>query len=157
MDCRFDYGVSARRLRRVEWIPASPRATRTIGERVGLAIVEINSYQNMKDEYNNLATSHSKANIFGWIIGGVVYSYFYGSLVSLTTGLLILPGIFIASLASIPTFWADRKMEQVVTGSENFLVLFGATVWLVVSKVYPYGLGALFVVVVNALLSQFGV
>ena len=111
----------------------------------------------MKDEYNSLATSHSKANIFGWIIGGVIYSYFYGSLISITTGLLILPGIFIASFASIPTFWGNRKMTQVVNGSENFLVLLGATVWLVVSKVYPYALGAIFVLIVNVILSQFGI
>ncbi|MDP1707058.1 MAG: hypothetical protein Q8L30_00640 [bacterium] len=110
----------------------------------------------MEDEHSRLATSHSKANIFGWVVGGVIYSYFYGNLISLTTGLLIFPGIFIASFASILTFWGDRKMESVITNSKNFLVLLGATVWLVISKVYPYALGALFVIVVNALLSQFG-
>ncbi|MDO8516281.1 MAG: hypothetical protein Q7S28_03460 [bacterium] len=109
------------------------------------------------NEYNKLAAGHSKANIFGWIIGGIAYSYFYGSLIGITTGLLIFPGIFIASFASILTFWGDRKMEEVVAGSENFLVLLGATVWLVVSKVYPYALGALFIINVNALLSQFSV
>lgn len=123
---------------------------------MGVAVV-IDSYQNMKDEHNILATSHSKANIFGWIVGGVVYSYFYGSLISLATGLLIFPGIYIASFASILTFLGNRKMEQVVTGSKNPLILLGATVWLVVSKVYPYALGAFFVIVVNALLSQFDV
>lgn len=110
----------------------------------------------MNSEHNSMATAHSKANIFGWVIGGVIYSYLYGNLVSLTSALLIFPGIFIASFASIITFRGNKKMEQVVAGTENPLILLGATVWLVVSKIYPYVLGALYVIMINAILMRVG-
>lgn len=102
-----------------------------------------------KDSYNKMVHSHSKANIFLWIIGGVVYSLINNSLFSLATILLFIPGIFILSFASIPTFWIDLKKKQMVSKTNNILVLVVFTVWAVIDLVYPIILSILFIKVVN--------
>lgn len=105
-----------------------------------------------RDLYNKLAEDHSKANIWLWLIGGFVYSYLNGSLISISAGLLIIPGIFIASFASIPTLWVNIKKMQIVPNTNNVLVLFGFTLWYLIDLVYPIVLSVLFIKIVNTFL-----
>ena len=102
-----------------------------------------------QETYDRLASQHSKANIFLWVVSGLLYLYWIGELVSLATLLLLLPGIFIASFASMPTFWVNVKKMQIVPKTHNVLVLLGFTVWYVVDLIYPVVLALLFIELVR--------
>lgn len=105
------------------------------------------------DTYNKLSTSHSKANIFLWVIGGLIYNLFCGNLLSLSSALVIFPGIFIASFASIPTFWVEIKKKQIVPKTNNIFILTGFTIWYIFDLVYPILISILFIQLVNKLFS----
>lgn len=97
------------------------------------------------EEYNRLASSHSKADIFLWLAGGLIYNFFHGNLISLSSALVILPGIFIASFASIPTFWVNVKKMQILPKTNNIFVLAGFTIWYVIDLIFPILLSILFI------------
>lgn len=105
-----------------------------------------------KDTYNKLASRHSKSDIFLWLVGGLVYNFFQGDLLSISSGLLIIPGIFIASFAGIPAFWVNIKKIQILPKTNNILVLLGFTVWYIIDIAYPVLLSVLFIKVVNFLI-----
>jgi len=100
-------------------------------------------------EYAKLASSHSKANIFLWFISGIVYNLITGNLPSLSTVLLVIPGIFIISFASILTFWVDQKKKQIVQKTNNVFILFLFTIWFFIDLVYPIILSILFIDLIN--------
>ena len=102
-----------------------------------------------KDTYNKLASQHSKTDIFLWVAGGLVYNFFQGDLISISSALLIIPGIFIASFAGIPAFWVNVKKMQIVPKTNNILVLLGFTLWYLVDLAYPVLLSILFIKLVN--------
>ena len=102
-----------------------------------------------KSEYNALATPHSKADIFLWVIGGMVYNGIIGNLFSLSTALLIIPGIFIASYASMLTFWVEIQKRRILPQTNNVFVLLGFTIWFVIDLAYPVILSILFINLVN--------
>ena len=76
-----------------------------------------------KEQYDQKASSHSKANIFLWVIGGILFNIYKGNLFSVSTLLLIIPGIFIVSFASMITFFVDVKKHQIVPKTNNLFVL----------------------------------
>ena len=67
--------------------------------------------------------------------------------------LVILPGIFIASFASIPTLWVNIKKAEIVPSTNNILVLIGFTIWYFFDLIYPILLSILFI----KLLGQLGI
>ena len=105
-----------------------------------------------KAKYNQMTSSHSKANIFLWVISGVVYNIYQSNLVSLSTLLLIIPGIFIISFASIPTFWVDVKKHQIVPKTNNIFVLTLFTIWYLIDIVYPVVLSIGYILLIEYIL-----
>ena len=97
------------------------------------------------DVYAKLASNHSKVSIFLWIIGGLVYNFLHGSLISLPSGLIIFPGMFIISFASILTFWVNVKKMQILPKTDNVLILIGFTIWYLFDLLYPVLLSILFI------------
>src|ERR671915_365498 len=71
----------------------------------------------MRDEvkaaiYEQQATNQSKNAIFVWLIVGIIWIAFDNafSLISIIGFLLFLPGIFVASFASMPLFLLKNKI-----------------------------------------------
>ena len=106
-----------------------------------------------------LAEVHSKRNMSRWIVGGLIYILLTGTLLSLPSILLFLPGIFIASIAAIPTYMVDliknRRVvavrEQGQMGLSGFLEMSCWTIWRVVEFGYPICLAIGFVELVRSL------
>jgi hypothetical protein len=90
-----------------------------------------------KAQYNQKAARHSKANIFLWLIAGIVYNLYHSNLFSLSTLLFIMPGMFVISFASILTFFVNTKKHQIVPRTNNVLILISFTIWYFVDLVYP--------------------
>jgi len=108
-----------------------------------------------KTKYNQMASSHSKASIFLWLISGVVYNICKSNLVSLSTILLVIPGIFIISFASIPTFWVEVKKHQIVPKTNNILVLTLFTIWYLIDLIYPVILSIGYILLMEYILKLF--
>ena len=108
-----------------------------------------------KEKYNQMASSHSKANIFLWLISGIVYNIYQANLVSFSTLLLVIPGIFIISYASIPTFWVEVKKCQIVPATKNIFVLILFTVWYLVDLIYPILLSIGYILLIEYILKFF--
>jgi len=108
-----------------------------------------------KKKYNQMASSHSKANIFLWLIAGIVYNIYQSNLISISTLLVIIPGIFIISFASIPTFWVEVKKRQIVPATKNIFVLILFTIWSLVDLIYPVLLSIGYILLVEYILKFF--
>lgn len=108
-----------------------------------------------KMEYNQLASKHSKANIFLWIIAGIIYNLFHSNLISISTLLLLLPGIFIISFASIPTFYIDLKKREIVPRTNNIFILILFSIWYLIDLVYPIVLAIGYILLIEYLLKRF--
>lgn len=106
-------------------------------------------------EYNQMASSHSKANIFLWLISGIIFNVYQSSLISLSTLLLVIPGIFIISFASIPTFWVEVKKHQIVPATKNIFVLILFTIWYLIDLVYPILLSIGYILLIEYILKLF--
>lgn len=106
-------------------------------------------------KYNQMASSHSKVNIFLWLTAGIIYNVYQSNIVSLSTLLLIIPGIFIISLASIPTFWVEVKKHQIVPATKNIFILILSTIWYLVDLVYPVLLGIGYILLIEYILRFF--
>lgn len=104
-------------------------------------------------EYEKLASSHSKANIILWLIGGIIYNIYHSNFVSISSALLVLPGIFLISFASIPTFWMNLKKDQIVRNTNNYAVLALFTIWVLIDLIYPVFLSVGFILLVEQILS----
>ena len=81
--------------------------------------------QDTKDAiYDRKASEHSKNAIFFWIIVGIGWIIFDKNLnlFSLVGGLLLIPGIFVASFASMPLFLLRNKISlNVIEKRQEFL------------------------------------
>lgn len=69
--------------------------------------------QDTKDAiYDRTATAHSKNAIFLWLLAGIVWTIFDKNLNLLSPigALLFIPGIFVASFASMPLFLLRNKI-----------------------------------------------
>lgn len=106
-----------------------------------------------KEKYNQMASSYSKTNIFLWLISGIIYNIYQSNLISLSTLLLILPGIFIISFASIPTFWVEIKKHQIIPATENIFILIFFTAWYLIDSVYPILLSIGFILLIEYILN----
>jgi len=104
-----------------------------------------------KQEYNRKASAHSKATIFLWILGGIIFNIYKGNLFSISTLLLIIPGIFIISFVSMISFFVDVKKHQIVPSTNNILVLLFFTVWYLVDIIYPIVLAIIYIALVEDL------
>lgn len=90
------------------------------------------------EEYDAAASQYSKNAIFLWCVSGLIYIWLSNNhhLLSLVTVLLFVPGIFIASFASIPFFFASTKLKARVAlvhprpVAKAVLTLGGATILL---------------------------
>ena len=105
-----------------------------------------------KEQYDQKASSHSKVNIFLWIISGIIFNICKGNLFSISTLLLIVPGIFIVSFASIISFFVDVKKHQIVPKTNNVFILFLFTLWYVIDIVYPIALSIGYILLIEYLL-----
>ncbi len=108
-----------------------------------------------KKRYNQMASSHSKANIFLWLISGIIYNIYQSNLISWSTLLLIMPGIFIISFASIPTFWIEVKKHQIIPATKNIFVLIFFTIWHLIDLAYPVLLSIGFILLIEYILKFF--
>lgn len=106
-------------------------------------------------EYDQLASRYSKANIFLWIIAGIIYNLFHSNLISISTFLLLLPGIFVISFASIPTFYMDLKKRQIVPQTNNIFILILFSIWYLIDLVYPIVLAIGYILLIEYLLKRF--
>ena len=102
-----------------------------------------------REEYDKRASAHSRASIILWVLGGLGYNLWVGHLVSWSSVLLILPGIFVASFASMPTLWVEIKKQKIIQDTNNVLVLLAFTVWALIDLLYPIVLGILFVYLIT--------
>ena len=104
--------------------------------------------------YRQRATAAAKAAVFLWLLGGFIYNAYYGHLISLSSLLLFVPGIFVVGLLALPVFLVDLYKERLLlrgrarhrTGQgrgSDWLVLILATPWWVISQVWPVGLAIL--------------
>ncbi len=108
-----------------------------------------------KTKYNQTASSHSKSNIFLWLISGVIYNIYHSNLVSFSTLLLIIPGIFIISFASILTFWVEVKKHQIVPKTNNIFVLTLFSIWYLINLAYPVILSIGYILLIEYILKFF--
>lgn len=104
-----------------------------------------------KEQYDKESSAHSKANIYMWLIGGVIFSIFTNRLITLPTLLLFFPGIFIISFASIPTFYVEVKKRQIVPGTRNVFILLLFSVWYLIDLVYPIALSIIYILLLERL------
>ena len=104
-----------------------------------------------KDSYNKLASEHSKANILLWVLGGLAFNFYVGNLISISTILLVLPGIFIISFVSILTFYINQVKNKSVAATNNPFILLFWTAWMIIDFVFPILLGVLFVYFVTSI------
>jgi hypothetical protein len=89
-------------------------------------------------EYDAAASQYSKNAIFLWCASGLIYIWLSSDhqLLSLVTVLLFLPGIFVASFASIPFFFVSTKLKarvalvQARPAARAVLTLGGTTILL---------------------------
>jgi hypothetical protein len=104
-----------------------------------------------QEEYNKESSAHIKANILMWLIGGIIFSIYSNKLISFPTLLLFIPGIFIISLASIPTFYVEIKKRQILAKTNNLFVLLFFTVWYLIDLAYPIILSIIYISLINYL------
>jgi hypothetical protein len=104
-----------------------------------------------REQYDKEASAHSKANIFMWLIGGVIFCIFTNRLISFPALLLFIPGIFIISFASIPTFYIEIKKRQIVAKTNNIFLLLAFSIWYLVDLVYPIALSIIYILLLEYL------
>jgi hypothetical protein len=105
--------------------------------------------------YDKLAATHSKANIFGWLIAGAIYNIWQSNVLSLSTLLLFFPGIFVMSFASMLTFWVEIKKHQIVPGTKNISVLILFTIWGLIDLAYPIFLSIGYILLIEYIYKLF--
>ena len=94
-------------------------------------------------DWDNFATEESKKGMTLWVLGGLVYQWYVGHLLSWPTLLLLFPGIFVASLAAIPTALLNRmkvrQLSAMKAGARprSTLILLAWTIWYVFDLAYP--------------------
>ena len=108
-----------------------------------------------KAKYDQMASSHSRANIILWLVSGIIYNVYQLNLFSISTLLLVLPGVFIISYASIPTFWVEVKKHQIIPDTKNVFVLVLFTVWYFVNIAYPVLLSIGYIWIIQNILKMF--
>ncbi|MBL8160005.1 hypothetical protein JNJ66_06120 [Candidatus Saccharibacteria bacterium] len=100
-----------------------------------------------QEGYEKAASAHSGNAITVWLLVGGIYNFATGNIWSWATVLLVLPGVFLASFASIPTYWLKHKKHQIVpkTNSIGVLILFTLTTLLSVLWIPALAIGAMLI------------
>lgn len=103
--------------------------------------------------YNNLASKHSRAKIILWVITGIIFNIVQGNLISISTLLLIIPGIFVISLASMLTFFIEIKKQKILSNTNNNFFIWGfATFWMLLDLIFPIALSIGYIFLIEYLL-----
>ena len=106
--------------------------------------------------WDNFATRESKSKIMLRLLASWIYNLVEGVLFSLSSLLLFVPGIFIASLAAIPAALINglkiRRLSEMKerTRQPSVLKLAGWSVWSFIDFIYVPILAILFVRLVNS-------
>lgn len=106
--------------------------------------------------WNAFATDESANAIILWLLAGSIYNFVAGHLLSISSLLLFVPGIFLASLAAIPGALLNaikvQRLTRIKLGIRlrNVFERFGWTVWYVVYLVYVPILAILFARLINS-------
>ncbi len=77
-------------------------------------------------EYDQSASAYSKGVITFWLIAGLAFNLLTGNFISLSSALLVFPGIFVISIASMPLFYLKVKKVraiQAMNERDNILIL----------------------------------
>jgi hypothetical protein len=67
-----------------------------------------------EDTYNKTATGYAKGAVWMWLIAGLIFNLVTGKLISLSSVLLIVPGVFVVAFAVIPLFLLSIKKRKSV-------------------------------------------
>ena len=111
--------------------------------------------------YNKMASQHSKTNIFLWAIAGIIYNLITGNILSISTIVLFLHGIFVISFLSIATFFVNTRKISILSSIRgkpstiNFIILFTFTLWYVIDLAFPVVLSILTIKLTNYVVSLF--
>ena len=65
-------------------------------------------------EYRQRASAAGKASILLWLVGGLTYNTYFRHLISISSLLLVVPGIFVVSLAALPVLWVDLLKDRIL-------------------------------------------
>jgi hypothetical protein len=105
-------------------------------------------------EYRQRASAAGKASILLWLVSGLLYNTYYRHLISISSLLLVVPGIFVVSLAALPVLWVDLLKDRILLRQRarrlqgqrraaDWVVLAVATPWWFISQLWPVGLAVL--------------
>ncbi len=86
--------------------------------------------------------------------GGLIYNTYHRHLISISSLLLVVPGIFVASLGALAVLWVDLQKDRVLLHqrarhlegqrrASDWFVLVVATPWWLISQLWPVGLAIL--------------
>jgi len=107
----------------------------------------------MDKNYQIQASGFSKNSIFVGIAAGIIFNIITKNLFSLSSLLLILPGIFIISFLSMPAFLLKLKLRKILPESGKLAVVLGiifiAFDWIVIDVVYPAAIAIGLIKLVN--------
>ena len=92
--------------------------------------------------------------------GGLIYNTYHRHLISISSLLLVVPGIFVASLGARPVLGVDLQKDRVLLHqrarhlegqrrASDWFVLVVATPWWLISQLWPVGLAVLAARVLN--------
>src|SRR6266446_9068602 len=65
-------------------------------------------------EYRQRASAAGKASILLWLVSGLLYNTYFRHLISISSLLLVVPGIFVASLVALPVLWVDLLKDRIL-------------------------------------------
>ncbi len=90
-----------------------------------------------RDWFNESASRYAKNTIGWWLIAGIIWSFIAHNHPMLDIFLLILPGVFVISILSIPLFWVRIQKYKRVPDTNNVLVLSLFTVTSIIDFLFP--------------------
>jgi len=79
----------------------------------------------MDENYQIQASKFSKDSIFYVVLAGLIFNIITKNLFTLSSLLLILPGIFIISFASMPAFLLEIKLRKISPASGKLSMVLG--------------------------------
>jgi len=105
-------------------------------------------------EYHQRASAAGKASIFLWLVAASSTNTYHRHLISISSLLLVVPGIFVASLGALAVLWVDLQKDRVLLHqrarhlegqrrASDWFVLVVATPWWLISQLWPVGLAIL--------------
>src|SRR5258708_2784602 len=65
-------------------------------------------------EYRQRASAAGKASILLWLVGRLLYNTYFRHLISISSLLLVAPGMFVASLVALTVLWVDLLKDRIL-------------------------------------------